>query len=288
MVPASDNPFEVDVEDDAYSLRIGRFTIVAELGRGGCGVVLLALDPQRKERIALKVPRPQTLASPSLKRQFIREGLIVSTLNHPNIVPVYDVGEAGSICYIASAYCEGASLDAWLKQQSQYVDPKVAASMVAALAVGIQHAHEQGVLHRDLKPANVMLRAIPSHHGGEPRLVPQVGDFGLAKVMEQSLTESVADTMFGTPAYMAPEQAVAKANKIGPAVDIYGLGAILYELLTDQPPFLGPTKLENLPPRARRRASVASGSTERHAARPRDHLPRLPSQVSQRTLPERP
>ena len=141
--------WEDPIESGPASERIGRFTILGELGRGGFGVVLRAFDPSLKRQVALKVPRPEFLAHPDAKRRFLREGWASSRLEHPNIVSVLEAGEAGPIGYIASALCEGPSLSAWLSARSAPVPPRMAARVVAALAAAIEHAHGRDVLHRD-------------------------------------------------------------------------------------------------------------------------------------------
>ncbi|MFO0806888.1 MAG: WD40 repeat domain-containing serine/threonine-protein kinase [Gemmataceae bacterium] len=224
--------------------QLGRFQIVKELGRGGFGVVHLAFDPQLARPVALKVPRPDLKLTDHLRERFQNEAKAAGGLDHPNLIPVYDAGEAGGIGYIASVYCPGPSLAAWLKNRSEPVSPKDAAGLVAQLAVGVEHAHQRQILHRDLKPSNVLLWAPPE--GGPP--VPKLTDFGLAKNLlggaDAELTAT--DAILGTPNYLAPEQAAPRSTPLGPAVDVYGLGAILYELLTRRPPFESDSVLETL------------------------------------------
>jgi WD40 repeat protein/serine/threonine protein kinase len=136
---------------------LGRFQIQRELGRGGCGVVFLAYDPKLRRQVALKVPRPEALFSPELRARFQHEARAAAALDHPNVVPVYEAGEEGSVCYIASAYCPGFTLAAWLKERTEPVPCRWAAHLVATLADAVEYAHRHGVLHRDLKPANIML-----------------------------------------------------------------------------------------------------------------------------------
>lgn len=229
--------------------RFGRFMIRGELGRGGFGVVFLAEDTVLGRLVALKLPRPEVLATPDARRRFLREGEAAARLDHPNIVPIYDVGEEGAVCFLASAYCEGISLADWLRERTDPVPVRLAAGLVATLAGAVGHAHERGIVHRDLKPSNVLLqrpgRGTPERRD-DPGLVPRICDFGLAKILDEDSQDTCSGLPLGSPAYMAPEQAAGRARLTGPAADVYALGAILYELLTGRPPFRGETVLETL------------------------------------------
>jgi anti-anti-sigma factor len=221
--------------------RLGNYEILEALGRGGMGVVYKALDQRLQRPVALKV-LPSRFASgvgnfAQLSR-FRVEALAVAKLQNPHIVQIYDVGELDGQPYVALEYVEGGSLAE--KLRTERLSPRGAAEMVAKLARAVHHAHEQGVLHRDLKPSNILLT-----QDGEPK----IADFGLAKILG-SQKEDVASTgygvVLGTPAYMSPEQAAGKVKELGPAADVYGLGAILYALLTGLPPFQGETVMETL------------------------------------------
>jgi WD40 repeat protein/serine/threonine protein kinase len=238
---------------------LGHFEIRRELGRGAFGVVFLAHDPRLRRDVALKVPRPDALFTPDLRERFLREARAAAALDHPNIVTVHDAGTAGPVCYIASTYCSGPSLAGWIRLQEEAVPARQAARIVAALAQAVQHAHDRGIVHRDLKPGNVLLAppaggARPDTEPGENRLgfTPKVTDFGLAKVLAADPSTDGAHphtqtgAIVGTPSYMAPEQAGGKGRQVGPAADIYALGAILYELLTGHPPFRGESALDTL------------------------------------------
>ncbi len=230
--------------------RLGRFEIIRELGRGAFGIVFLADDPLLRRQVALKVPRPEVLLTPDARRRFRREAQAAARLTHPNLIPVYETGEVGPICYIAAMYCDGLTLSSWLAEQTTPVSPTIAAEIVAQLADGVAYAHSQGILHRDIKPTNVLLEqnqgvtlapdfaasaaAVP----GRFDWIPKLTDFGLAKIEELSCGETRTGAVMGTPAYMVPEQAAGRSNDIGPAADVYALGALLYEILTRQAPFV--------------------------------------------------
>jgi len=237
--------------------RIGRFELRRQLGKGGCGIVFLAYDPKLKREVAVKIPRPEMLASDDARRRLAREARAAAEFDHPNLVPVYETGEIGPVCYIATAYCPGQTLADWLDRQSFPVPARQAARLVAQLAEAIQHAHERGVLHRDLKPNNVILqetKADPADQGPPPgscalcgdHFVPRVVDFGLAKLDDHGPAETVSRQVLGTPKYMAPEQAQARRDDVGPAADGYALGVILYEMLAGRVPYDGATDIEVL------------------------------------------
>src|SRR5262249_3717742 len=157
--------------------------------------------------------------------------------------------ELGPFAYIASAYIAGPSLSAWLRSRTEPVPPRAAVGMVAALAGAVQHAHDRGILHRDLKPSNVLLQAPSAPGAGETEaelsaLVPRLTDFGLAKLDDDDGEETRSGVPIGSPPYMAPEQAAGRRRDLGPATDVYALGATLYEVLTGRAPFRGETPSE--------------------------------------------
>ncbi len=240
--------------------RLGRFQILRELGRGGFGVVFLAYDPRLRREVALKVPRADNLLTPDLRQRFHQEARAAAALDHPNIVQVYEADDVGPICYIASAYCPGPTLAAWMKDRTEPVPFVMAAALVATLAEAVDHAHGRGVLHRDLKPANILLsagcvapdaksttnRIQSALHPLNTEFQPRVTDFGLARMFSEERGTTRTGAVLGTPSYMAPEQADGKGKAIGPAADVYALGAILFEILTGRPPFRGETDLDTL------------------------------------------
>jgi WD40 repeat protein/serine/threonine protein kinase len=230
----------------------GRFQIIRTLGQGGFGIVFLAWDPALRRQVALKVPQPETLVTPEARKRFQREAHAAAGLDHPNIVSVYETGSVGSVTYIAAAYCAGPTLAQWLAHQRQPTSNREAARLVATLARAVEHAHARGVLHRDLKPSNILLK--PSI--GDDTIVhdnlplagfePRITDFSLAKIADGLGPDTESGVPFGSPPYMAPEQAEGKLKAIGPPTDVYGLGCMLYEVLTGSPPFRGEGQLDTL------------------------------------------
>lgn len=244
LLPVADTPL---IKPSLTGQKIGRFELVREIGRGGYGVVFLANDPQIGRQVALKIPRPEILASAETKRRFFREAQAAGALNHPHLIPVYEVGEDGPFCYLATAYCHGPTLAQWLKQRNTATPPRLAARLVLGLAQGVDHAHQHCVLHRDIKPSNVLLEdAAPTNEISAENLVARLTDFGLAKLTELAEEETQSGALLGTPAYMAPEQAEGRLSDIGPATDIYALGVLLYELLACRPPFRGESDVQTL------------------------------------------
>lgn len=247
--------------------QIGRFLIRRRIGEGGFGIVFEAVDPDLGRTVALKVPRPETLFSETGRSRFLREAEAAALLNHPHVVPVYEVGQIGSLCYIVQAYCDGPSLAHWLSEHQGAMAPTVAARLAQTLAGAVGHAHSRGVLHRDIKPSNILFEiGKPTQAGeaenssstrtsrsdptgpspGELADLVRLTDFGLARLGDGAADATRTGAVVGTPSYMAPEQAEGQLREVGTASDIYSLGAVLYELLTRRPPFLEPTLLGTL------------------------------------------
>lgn len=224
--------------------RLGKFVIRGELGRGGFGVVYHAIDPTLDREVALKLPRPDVLVDVALRDRFLREARAAAQLDHPNIVPVYECGELDAICFIASAYCRGPTLAAWLRPRLQMLPFPWVARLVERLADALRHAHDRGVVHRDLKPANVILE--PTDQDELLGFVPRLTDFGLAKIPLAEGPETRTGQILGSPRYMSPEQAESRIDEIGPCSDLYSLGVIMYELLTGSLPCQGETDFETL------------------------------------------
>jgi WD40 repeat protein len=245
----SSNEADGSQPSESHGGRIGRFEILRELGRGGLGIVLLAQDHVLNRRVALKVPRPEVLITPEVRERFNREAQAAARLTHPHIVPVYEVGHAGPISYIVSAYCPGPNLAEWLKENRCPVSPRHAAQLISGLADAIDYAHSHGVLHRDIKPSNILLEPAPAAEAASDDALPfapKLVDFGLARIADSPGRHTRTGMTIGTLGYMAPEQAEGRTAEIGPGTDVHALGAVLYECLTEQVPYTGNSEADCL------------------------------------------
>jgi serine/threonine protein kinase/WD40 repeat protein len=205
------------------------YALLGEIARGGMGVVFRARQKRPERTVALKVIAAGELATPRMVERFRTEAEAAARLDHPNIVPIYEVGHHGGWHFFSMRLIEGCTLAEKLRGQPLPLEDAV--RLMVKIARAVQHAHERGVLHRDLKPNNILLDT-----RGEPHLT----DFGLAKMVESSVEMTMSNAILGTPAYMAPEQAAGGTRDVTVSVDVYGLGAVFYEMLTGRPPFEGP------------------------------------------------
>ena len=229
-------------DDEAFAPTIARmlkdfgdYELLEEIGRGGQGVVYRARQKSLNRIVALKVIGLAHWATEAHVKRFRLEAEAAASLNHPCIVPIYEVGERDGACYFSMGLVEGGQLDAVAKREP--IPLRHAAELIAKLARTVSYAHEHGVLHRDIKPGNILLDT-----KGEPHLT----DFGLARLVETESTVTRTLEVLGTPSYMAPEQAAGKNTQLTGATDVYGLGAVFYQLLTGHPPFAGGTTYETV------------------------------------------
>ena len=210
---------------EAGSLHFPGFEVRGLLGRGGMCVVYRAWDRRLKRDVAIKMPIAGAHARPEELERFLRGAEAKASLRHPNVVQVYDIGDLDGRPYFTMEFVEGGSLAQRLAGVP--MPPGEAAVLVTTLADAVQAAHDGRIIHRDLKPANVLLTADGT---------PKVADFGLARRLDGGSGLTQTGAPLGTPSYMAPEQARGNSDAVGPAADVYALGAILYELLTGRPP----------------------------------------------------
>jgi tRNA A-37 threonylcarbamoyl transferase component Bud32 len=211
------------------------YEALEKLGQGGMGVVYKARQIKLGRLVALKMVLAGSHADENELARFKTEAETVARLNHPHIVQIYDVGEHQGLPFLCLEYVEGGCLRG--RFDGKPWQPRLAAELVEIMARAVQAAHEAGIVHRDLKPANVLLTA-----EGEPK----IADFGLARLLDHASERTRTGTIMGTPGYMAPEQALGHSKEVGPAADIFSLGAILYQALTGKPPFEGPTHFATL------------------------------------------
>ena len=217
---------EIDVPDRDWHL--GNYQILDEIGRGGMGVIYRARQRHSKRIVALKRILAHHADSHDTLVRFRREAEAVASLDHPNILPIYEVGlDEGGLPFFSMKFAPRGSL---LQNTAVFLGrPRQVVQLLAKVSRGIDYAHRHGILHRDLKPGNILLDGC-----GEA----QISDFGLARWIDEASDLTQTITVFGTPGYIAPEQVQCPRVDLTPAVDIYSLGAILFELLSGQPPFV--------------------------------------------------
>lgn len=234
--------------------RFGDYELVRELGSGGMGVVYEARQGSLQRTVALKMLRSDRPASAAERRRFRDEAESAAALDHPHLVPIYEVGELEGQAYFTMKLVEGGDLAGHLAEFTR--DARAAARLLARVARAVHHAHQRGVLHRDLKPSNILLQKSETGNSKSENssdfefpisdLTPYVTDFGLAKRLQAASDLTQSGTIVGTPGYMAPEQAGGRKGAVTTAADVYGLGAVLYALLTGRAPFTGETPLETV------------------------------------------
>ena len=213
----------------------GDYELLEEIGRGGQGLIYRARQKSLNRLVALKVIGLGHLAGATHLKRFRREAEAAASLEHPGIVPIYDVGEHDGACFYSMQFIEGGRLDEFVRREP--LPLRRAVEIIARLAHTVQYAHERGILHRDIKPGNILL-----DDKGEPHLA----DFGLARLVETESTVTRTRDILGTPSYIAPEQAAGNCAALTSATDVYGLGAVFYQLLTGHPPFAGGTTYETI------------------------------------------
>ena len=226
---------ENELTEKQLPTTFGDFELIEEIGRGGMGVVYRARQQSLGREVALKLILLDHLASDTDRARFYAEARAAAKLEHPHIVPVYDLGDVQGRPYISMKLIEGSTLSSQL--QNGHMDGKSAAKLLIPLCQAVQYAHENSVLHRDVKPSNIMI-----NHEGQAFLT----DFGLAKDLRETPTLTRTGAVVGTPAYMPPEQASGQKPTLDPTSDVYSLGAVLYHMITGQPPFVGRTGLETV------------------------------------------
>src|SRR5256886_9154148 len=214
---------------------LGDYELLEEIGRGGQGVVFRARQKSLNRTVALKVIGLGEWATKAHLKRFRLEAEAAASLDHPGIVPIHEVGERDGSCYFSMKLVEGGQLDEVVRHEQMSI--RRAVELIAKVSRTVHYAHEHGILHRDIKPGNILV-----DQKGEPHLT----DFGLARLVESESTVTRTLEVLGTPSYMAPEQAVGNNAAISSVTDVYGLGAVLYQLLTGQPPFAGGTTYETI------------------------------------------
>src|SRR5438128_2433026 len=216
-------------------MEFGDDKLLEEIGRGGQGVVYRAHQKSLNRTVALKVIGLGQWATKTHLKRFRLEAEAAASLEHPGIVPIHEVGERDGSCYFSMKFVEGGQLDEVAKRQP--IPIRQAVELIAKVARTVHYAHEHGILHRDIKPGNILL---------DQKDEPHLTDFGLARLVETESTVTRTMEVLGTPSYMAPEQAVGNNAAVGSATDVYGIGAVLYQLLTGHPPFAGGTTYETI------------------------------------------
>lgn len=254
---------------------IGPFRVLRILGQGGNATVYLAQDASLPRAVAIKVPHANLLRLPGTRERFLQEAQLIAGLQHPHIVEIHQIGQADELPYLVFEYCEGGSLADWLAQRNRPLTPRTCAEITKTLASAVHYAHCEGILHRDLNPRNVLLvpdpakqHALTSH---EFPFIPKLSDFGLGTWLDadQNTVRTQTGAVIGTIPYMAPEQLRGPTRFLQPTVDVHGLGVMLYEMLSQERPYIGATPMQTLhliqdspPPSLRRNRKNVSRDLE--------------------------
>jgi len=225
----------VDLASSPMLMDFGDYELLEQIGRGGQGVVFRARQKSLNRIVALKVIGLGHWATEAHLKRFRLEAEAAASLEHPGIVPIHEVGERDGSCYFSMKFVEGGQLDEVVRRKPMSI--RQAAELIGKVARIVHYAHEHRILHRDIKPGNILLDA---------KREPHLTDFGLARLVESESTVTRTMEVLGTPSYMAPEQAVGNNAAVSGVTDVYGLGAVLYQLLTGQPPFAGGTTYETI------------------------------------------
>ncbi|MCA9213266.1 MAG: protein kinase [Planctomycetales bacterium] len=226
-------------------IAIGRFQLTYLLGEGAHGVVYLADDTLLDRVVALKLPKPHVLFTSKLRERFLREARAASKIHHPHIVHTYDASADNELTFIASEYCSGGSLADWLETANARISPMESARIIADLADAIEHAHQHNTLHRDIKPSNILLAPVGDVDSAEFPFSVKLADFGLAKAILDRDEQTRTGEIIGTVRYMSPEQ-IRDPKSVCAATDVYGLGVVMYRLLTGRLPFEGETEADTI------------------------------------------
>ena len=254
----------------------GDYELLEEIGRGGQGVVYRAHQKSLNRTVALKVIGLGPWTTEAHLKRFRREAEAAASLEHPGIVPIYEVGERDGQCYFSMKFVEGGQLDEVVRHTPMSI--RQAAELVAKVARTVQYAHEHGILHRDIKPGNILLDG-----KGEPLLT----DFGLARLVETESTVTRTLEVMGTPSYMAPEQAAGEHTKISKATDVYGLGAVALPTANQSSAFCWRNNLRNAPTAAGYRTTPTASVKSESRSRSFDNLFEVSGERSTASLPFR-
>ena len=215
---------------------LSNYQVISKIAQGGMGVVYEAVQMDLNRTVALKLISAEAALNSEALARFRREASAIASLNHPNIVDIYEAGEEGGLQYLSMEYLSGGDLQHFTSAKP--LGNREAAEIIRQVAAGVDHAHRHGIIHRDIKPQNILLTEDRTHF--------KVADFGIAKSVESESLRTQTGAVMGSPSYMAPEQAAGRTSSVGPEADVYAIGAVLYFLLTGRPPFRGETPAETM------------------------------------------